>query len=209
MPAGRVPGGPMVSVLPSHPANICRLALGAISRVQKDIHGESTWATHGTHRVPGRPQRSSRPGALAPKTQPVSVHAEGQYILRLDVKQCARNGSHDYRGNGNPVSVRTLTGIARVRSCFSRARLCPPSSCSRNALLLVLAAAAFTLSTCARAASEAFSGPCSWQAPRMGLHDLLSVKIPASRIQGLASHPLGQFPHCPGQPRPLTQSECC
>lgn len=198
----------MVSVLPSHPANICRLALSAVSRVQMDIHGESTWATHGTHRVPGRPQRSSRHGALAPKTQPVSVHEEGRYILWLDVKQCARNGSHVYQGN---VKKTPCQSAYAHRHCpceelpLPGPRLCSRAPRSRNALLLVLATCCLhTEPLCQGFLPSPFPGLAPWQAPRMGLHDLLSVKIPASRIQGLASHPLGPVPTCPGQPLPLT-----
>lgn len=143
----------MVSVLPSHPANICRLALSAISRVPMDIHGESTWATHGTHRVPGRPQCSSCHGALAPKTQPVSVHAEGQYILRLDVKQCAGNGRHDYRGN---VKKTRCQSAYAHRHCSCEELLFQGLAVPPELLLQECSPArprhfaAFTLSTCAR-----------------------------------------------------------
>lgn len=90
------------------PANICRLALSAISRVQMDIHGGSAWATHGDSACPWQAPAQLTSWSACPKDAAVCVRAEGQYILQLVTEPRTQSGSPTDQGHvrGGPVSVR-------------------------------------------------------------------------------------------------------
>lgn len=190
----------MIIILPEHRVR----QHGAPSLVCRGTFMERLPGPHvGTHRVPGRPQRSSRHGALAPKAQPISVHAEGQFIFAAGYEAMRTKWEQIYQGNvkkslhGNRSRSVALLG----EELLFQAPLCSPSAllrkCSPARLSTCRLHAEQRCQGCLLARSEAFSSLAPWQAPGWVCTTSCLLKYQLPELKDLSPILRGQFPQWP------------